>query len=107
MSDLPPATSRGPAGPPRAAGRPSRLLLRMGDECDFDPGHMLDVFGRQRQRFVTVLEGFGPGDWAAPTRCADWSAHEVVRHLCDGTAIGIAARPGDRVLDQAERFDPR
>ena len=107
MSDLPPATSSGPGPRAAAAGRPGRLSLRIGGECDFDPGHMLDVFGRQRQRFVTALEGFGPGDWAAPTRCADWSAHEVVRHLCDGTAIGIAAGPDDRALGQAERFDPR
>jgi uncharacterized protein (TIGR03083 family) len=108
MPDPPPATGRGPAGTPRGtAGRLSRLLLRTGGECDFDPGHLLDVFGRQRQRFVTALRGFGPADWAAPTRCADWSAHEVVRHLCDGTAILIAAGPDDRTLDPAERFDPR
>jgi fatty-acyl-CoA synthase len=92
----------------RAASlRPGRLLLRTGGECDVDPGYLLDVFGRQRQRFVTALHGFGPADWAAPTRCADWCAHEVVRHLCDGTAILIAAGPDDRTLDRAERFDPR
>ena len=65
------------------------LLLRTKGACDFDPGHVLDVFGGQRQRFLAVLQGFGPGDWAAPTRCADWSAHEVVRHLCDANALGI------------------
>ena len=48
-----------------------------------------------------------PSDWAAPTRCADWSAHEVVRHLCDANAIGIAAGPDDGTLDTSERFDPR
>ena len=65
------------------------------------------MFGEQRRRFVTVLQGFGPGDWAAPTRCADWSAHEVVRHLCDANAIGIAAGPDDGTLDTSEGFDPR
>jgi hypothetical protein len=43
------------------------LLLRTKGACDFDPGHVLDVFGGQRRRFVAVLQGFGPGDWAAPT----------------------------------------
>ena len=108
MSEPPPATRRGPASAPRgAAGRHTRLRLRTGDECEFDPGHLLDVFGQQRQRFVTALRGFSPGDWAAPTRCADWSAHEVVRHLCDGNAIVIAAGPDDGTLAKAGRFDPR
>jgi len=44
------------------------LLLQTGGACDFDPGHLLDVWAGQRQRFITVLRGFGPGDWAAPTR---------------------------------------
>jgi len=43
------------------------LLLRTKGACVFDPGHVLDVFGGQRRRFVAVLQGFGPGDWAAPT----------------------------------------
>jgi uncharacterized protein (TIGR03083 family) len=74
--------------------------------CDIDPAHLLEVFGEQRQRFVAVLRGFGPGDWAAPTRCADWSAHDVVRHLCDCNAIGIAASAGDGALDVAARLRP-
>lgn len=43
--------------------RPGRLLLWTGRACDIDPQHLIDVFGEQRQRFVTVLQGFGPGDW--------------------------------------------
>jgi uncharacterized protein (TIGR03083 family) len=83
------------------------LLLRTGGACDFDPEHLLDVFGGQRQRFVAVLQGFGPDDWAAPTRCADWSAHDVVRHLCDGNMKAAATGPDDRTLDIAAGFDPR
>ena len=60
--------------------QPGKLLLQAAGVCDFDPEHLLDVFGQQRQRFVAVLRGFGPDDWAAPTRCTDWSAHDVVRH---------------------------
>ena len=86
---------------------PGQLLLRTEGACDVDPERLLDVFGRQRQRFAAVLRGFGPGDWAAPTRCADWSAHDVVRHLCDGTMKLAAAGPDDRTLDLAAGFDPR
>jgi uncharacterized protein (TIGR03083 family) len=84
---------------------PGQLLLRTEGACVLDPGRLLEVFGRQRQRFVTVLRGFGPDDWAAPTRCADWSAHDVVRHLCDCNAV--AAGTDDHPLDLTAGFDPR
>jgi uncharacterized protein (TIGR03083 family) len=86
---------------------PGTLLLRTAGACDFDPGHLLEVFGQQRRRFTAVLQEFGPGDWAAPTRCAGWSAHEVVRHLCDGAALSAGAGPDDRTLDLTAGFDPR
>jgi uncharacterized protein (TIGR03083 family) len=85
--------------------RRDQLTLRTGGACRLDPGHLLEVFGRQRRRFVTVLRGFGPGDWAAPTRCAAWSAHDVVRHLCDCNAA--AAGADGHVLDLTAGFDPR
>jgi uncharacterized protein (TIGR03083 family) len=84
---------------------PGQLLLRTEGACDLDPGRLLEVFGKQRQRFVTVLRGFGPEDWAAPTRCADWSAHDVVRHLCDCNAV--TAGTDDHALDVTAGFDPR
>ena len=86
---------------------PGKLLLRTAGACDLDVKHLLEVFGKQRQRFITVLRGFGPGDWAAPTRCADWSAHDVVRHLCDCNGIGIAVGADDGTLDITAGFDPR
>jgi uncharacterized protein (TIGR03083 family) len=90
--------------------RPSKLLLRTSGACDFDPEHLLQVFGQQRERFLAVLRGFGPDDWAAPTRCAEWSAHDVVRHLCDGNTIGcntVGAGRDDGTLDIGAGFDPR
>jgi uncharacterized protein (TIGR03083 family) len=93
--------------PPPGKIRPGTLVLRAAGACELDPGHLLEVFGEQRRRFVAVLRGFGPDDWAAPTRCAEWSAQDVVRHLCDSDAIGIAAGPDDRTLDVFAGFDPR
>jgi uncharacterized protein (TIGR03083 family) len=86
---------------------PGTLLLRTAGACDLNPARLLKVFGAQRRRFAAVLQGFGPDDWAAPTRCAEWSAHDVVRHLCDCTALGIGAGPDDRTLDLTAGFDPR
>ena len=87
--------------------QPGKLLLQTAGACDFDPECLLGVFGRQRQRFVAVLRGFGPGDWAAPTRCTDWSAHDVVRHLCDTNMRAAAIGPDDRMLDITAGYDPR
>jgi len=84
---------------------PGQLLLRTEGACDLDVAHLLDVWARQRHRFAAILREFGPDDWAAPTRCADWCAHDVVRHLCDSNAI--AAGADDRALDLAAGFDPR
>jgi len=86
---------------------PGKLLLQTAGECDFDPGHLLDVFGQQRRRFVAVLQGFGPDDWAAPTRCTHWSALDVVRHLCDNNNTAAAIQPNDRTLDITAGYDPR
>jgi uncharacterized protein (TIGR03083 family) len=83
------------------------LLLRTAGVCHLDLPHLVDVFGEQRQRFVSIVQGFGPSDWAAPTRCPAWTAHDVVRHLCDGTAFAIAAGAGDHTLDMTAGFDPR
>jgi uncharacterized protein (TIGR03083 family) len=81
------------------------LLLRTRGECDLDPWHLLEVFGGQRARFVAALRELDPQDWAAPTRCADWTVHEVVRHLGDSTAVAVGT--GDRTIDLAGGFDPR
>jgi uncharacterized protein (TIGR03083 family) len=83
------------------------VILRTDGGCEFDPEHLLGVFGEQRRRFVTVLRGFGPGDWAAPTRCALWSAQDVVRHLSDNNRNAVAVEPGDRMLDTTAGYDPR
>jgi uncharacterized protein (TIGR03083 family) len=93
--------------PPPATIQPGQLFLRTAGACDLDPEHLLEVFGKQRQRFGAVLREFGPEDWAAPTRCADWSAQDVVRHLCDGDVITIAGGADDRTLDITAGFDPR
>ena len=87
--------------------RPATLLLQTEGKCEIDAEHLVDVFGDQRQRFLTVLERFDADDWAAPTRCTDWSAHDVVRHLCDASAIAGRTGTDDRTLDVTVGFDPR
>jgi uncharacterized protein (TIGR03083 family) len=93
--------------PLRAKCEPGVLRLTTAGPCEFDVAHLLEVFGEQRRRFVAVLREFGPADWAARTRCAEWSAHDVIRHLCDCNAIAAGAVPDDNTLDIAAGFDPR
>jgi uncharacterized protein (TIGR03083 family) len=85
--------------------QPGQLILSTEGACSFDPQHLLAVFTRQRHRFAAVLAGFTASDWAARTRCTDWTAHDVVRHLCDCNAILGGA--DQRVLDVTAGFDPR
>ncbi len=99
-----PRIHQGRARPAPASGR---LQLRTGDACDFNPEHLIDVFGEQRQRFIAILQGFAPDDWAVSTRCTDWSAHDVVRHLCDNNMKAAAIEPDDRMLDITAGYDPR
>lgn len=93
--------------PPPARIPPGTLVLRTEGGCDLDPSDVLEAFDRQRQRFASILRGFGPYDWAAPTRCPDWSAQDIVRHICDYTAVGGSAGPGDRTFDITAGHDPR
>jgi uncharacterized protein (TIGR03083 family) len=85
---------------------PGGLRMRTDGDCEIAAARLLDVFERQRRRFIAELRGFGPDDWAGPTRCADWSAHEVVRHLCDANVVAVVPA-GDRTLDVRSGFDPR
>src|SRR5579862_6193459 len=98
-----------PGGERQMETRPRKLLLRTSGTCDFDVGHLLEVFADQRQLFMEVLAGFDSDDWTAPTRFADWTAHDVVRHLCDcnGVAAGYCAGTDEGSLDLAAGFDPR
>jgi uncharacterized protein (TIGR03083 family) len=88
---------------------PSKFVLRTGDNCEIDSNHLLEVFGEGRRRFVAVLRGFGSDDWAQPTRCPAWSAHDVVRHLCDCNTVSTAVLSGRNrgALDIGAGFDPR
>lgn len=82
------------------------MILRTRGTCELDADHLLQVFGDQQQRFDDVVRHFGPDDWAAPTRCARWSAHEVMRHMCDAIDV-LTVGADDRTLDLTAGFDPR
>ncbi|GLX49226.1 hypothetical protein Shyhy01_21760 [Streptomyces hygroscopicus subsp. hygroscopicus] len=51
-----------------------------------------------RRRMVNRLEKVKPEQWSAPTRCAEWSVQDVVRHLVDFGRYDIARLTGSREL---------
>jgi len=76
---------------------------------DGPPAAIAEPTIRQRRRLVEVLTAFAADDWDRPTRCAAWSARDVIVHLDSTNAFWIhsitAGRRGEpsRVL---AHFDP-
>jgi uncharacterized protein (TIGR03083 family) len=67
-----------------------------------------DALQSQRQGFTTLLRGLDDDDWTAPTRCTEWTLHEVVRHLCDVTLKATALLRGALPEDiGTTNVDPR
>jgi uncharacterized protein (TIGR03083 family) len=62
----------------------------------------------QRPRLASLFEEFDDETWAAPTRCSDWSVHQVVRHLCDLTQnwCGLLRGAAPEMVGM-DGFDPR
>jgi uncharacterized protein (TIGR03083 family) len=62
----------------------------------------------QRLRLVELFGELREEEWSAPTRCPEWSVHDVVRHLCDVTVSWLGLLRGE-LPEQVgmEGFDPR
>ncbi|MEX1254712.1 MAG: maleylpyruvate isomerase family mycothiol-dependent enzyme [Dehalococcoidia bacterium] len=45
------------------------------------PVNVLDRFGEERQRLLTLLSGLSPEQWQAPTPCPDWSVKDLTAHI--------------------------
>ena len=50
---------------------------------DLAPREMTDLVATQRRRFAQTLATLDEAQWAAPSRCAEWSAQGVVSHLVE------------------------
>jgi uncharacterized protein (TIGR03083 family) len=62
----------------------------------------------QRLRLVDLFGELEDKDWSAPTRCPEWSVHDVVRHLCDVTVTWLGLLTGESPEHVGmEGFDPR
>jgi uncharacterized protein (TIGR03083 family) len=87
---------------PRYDGPPIIELVRIDD----DPAVPLV---RQRRRLAAILATFDDSQWAAPSRCAGWSAQDVTAHLVTTTqfwAISFAAGLAGAPTRYLGSFDP-
>jgi hypothetical protein len=83
---------------------PQRLSEKAG--CGDGPGPVIEAFGAQRRRFIAFLGDLPEPAWRQPSRCSDWSVHDVARHVRDGAlahTAGLAGRPSPF---GGGRFDP-
>ena len=77
----------------------------------FVPGEQAAAANRsQRTRFVRMLAALDDAQWLRPTRCADWTVQDVVRHLVQMGEFTrqavLAAKAGERI-EVFKSFDPR
>ena len=71
----------------------------------FDPRTTLDSFAGQRRRFAAAVERLSLEELASPSRCAEWSVADVLRHLVWVDLVLRGIWSGDRSI--ADGFDPR
>jgi uncharacterized protein (TIGR03083 family) len=64
----------------------------------------------ERTRQLDVVRGVPLDEWTRPSRCAGWTAHDVVRHLVQMNEVVVgtaaAARAGER-YERTRGFDPK
>ncbi|WP_428965017.1 maleylpyruvate isomerase family mycothiol-dependent enzyme [Micromonospora fluostatini] len=61
---------------------------------------------RQRSNLLRLLATLNPQDWAAPTRCPDWSVHDLLRHMLNVTEFHVCHLSGDPELERFTRHGP-
>ncbi|MEW2289419.1 maleylpyruvate isomerase N-terminal domain-containing protein [Streptomyces sp. NPDC047841] len=67
------------------------------------------IFKRRRHAFFELLQDISTSSWGMPSRCSDWSIHQVVRHVRDAAKIHVARLRGSAFpfTDSAGTFDPK
>ncbi|MFI7612068.1 maleylpyruvate isomerase family mycothiol-dependent enzyme [Nonomuraea terrae] len=91
------------------SAEPSRLTLTERSGLSRDPEAVREALYTHRTRLAGRLAELSPADWTAPTRCAEWTVHEVARHLVDVAEFHVACLTGRLVHSRFggfREFDP-
>lgn len=68
-------------------------------------GPVIEALATQRARVVLLCRDLSEDEWRAPSRCTNWTVHEVIRHLVDPTDRTAKNARGEATGDA--EFDPR
>lgn len=71
----------------------------------FDPRAALTTFAGQRLRLASTVETLSTDELASPSRCAEWTVADVLRHLVWVDLTMRRLWSGDRAISSG--FDPR
>lgn len=82
------------------------IELRTDAPSTFDRNAFLEAVADHHVRFVAQLRALKPHEWAAPSRNADWTVQDTVRHLCD-TSVLLRDHVAARTDPFPPGFDPR
>jgi uncharacterized protein (TIGR03083 family) len=95
---------------PKTVRKPRRGRMKGVPQAEhirllFEPRAALTTLAGQRRRFASIVETLSAEELASPSRCAEWTVADVVRHLVwvDRTVRGIWS--GEQSVP--EGFDPR
>lgn len=84
------------------------LTVTTGEAGEAQAELAREALRSQRARLPRLFQELEPGTWNEPTRCTEWSVHEVVRHLCDVTLKWLGMLRGEDLSALGlEGMDPR
>jgi uncharacterized protein (TIGR03083 family) len=71
------------------------------------PDAVASALATHRERTLSLFRTFDDEQWQAPSRCSEWTVHEVVRHLVDVANLDSALLRGEGPRTPDGRIDPR
>lgn len=71
---------------------------------ELDPADVVSEYARHRRRFASSVHDLDEAALATPSRCAEWTVADVLRHGCDVDRVIRSIWAGERPL---AGFDPR
>ncbi len=71
------------------------------------PAALASALSSQRRRMFALFRSLDDDQWQTPSRCSEWTVHDVVRHLVDVADMDIALQRGEEPRNEGGRIDPR
>lgn len=86
-----------------------RWAIHQRTGVSIPPDVFASILGEQRARFLETFGAFDDDRWSQPSRCGDWDAHTVFRHLTDAAEMQAAGFTGEppAFAKPMSDFDPQ